>query len=94
VVSHRPGYGAAEGEALAETDAEADADDAGDAEAEADGTAEPLGTLEGRGTGVGSGMNRDGIPRAESTSMRTKARMTTTIHGRARRSLRGGRAPR
>ena len=85
LVSAAP-YGDAEGLA--------DADGAMDAEAETDGNAEPLGTEEGSGTGVGSGMKREGMPRAESTMMSTKAAITIRIHGRARRSLRGGRAPR
>ena len=88
-------YGVAEGLAEAEADPEA-ADGAADAEAdgEADGSADPLGTLDGSGTGVGSGMKLEGIPRAERMRMRTKISMTVMTHGRARRSLRGGSAPR
>ena len=87
-------YGAVVGEALAPADAGAGADGAADAEAEADGSADPLGTFDGSGSGVGSGMNLDGIPSADSARTSTKMRMTVTTHGRARRSLRGGSAPR
>jgi hypothetical protein len=73
----------------------ADADAEAEVEAETDGRADPDGAgTEGTGMDVGAGMNRDGIPRNESTKMSTKIPTTTMIHGRASRSLRGGSAPR
>jgi hypothetical protein len=87
-------------EGLGEADPEADADASADAEAEADadgdadGSTDPDAGTEGTGIGVGSGMNRDGMPSAESARMRTNAAITTMIHGLASRSSRGGSAPR
>ena len=85
-----------EGDADSEPDADADADADADGEADPDGPTEKegAGTEGGGGTGVGSGMKREGTPSTERTRMRTKAAMTSRIHGRASRSSRGGRAPR
>ena len=83
----------ADADAEAEADAEADADAESDADADGSTDSDGAGT-DGRGTGVGSGMKRDGMPRTESTRISTNAAMTSRIHGRARRSSRGGRAPR
>jgi len=87
-------YGVAEGEAdpdaLAPGDPEPEGATDGDPDADDDGT---TGT-DGIGSGVGSGVNRDGISRKLRTKIATKIAMTAMIQGRARRSLRVGRAPR
>lgn len=99
----RSSYSVGDSEAEADADGDADSDVEADAEgdadleaeAEADGSTEleAAGT-DGKGTGVGSGMNRDGMARIESTMMSTKMPMMMNIHGRARRSCRVGSEPR
>jgi hypothetical protein len=77
-----------------EADTAGDAESDGDADSDADGSAELDAGTDGSGTGVGSGMKRDGMPRTDRTTMRTKMPITVRIHGRANRSFRAGSDPR
>ena len=75
---------------LAEPDAAADGLEDADAAPEVLGSAEKLGS----GAGVGDGKRVVGTFAKERAKMRTKTTSTITTHGRARESVRGGRAPR
>jgi hypothetical protein len=95
-------YGLAEGlaDALPEADApaEPDTDASADALADADAAALPeaLGSTEmlGAGVGLAGGKSAVGTFRNARTKMRMKITSTTSTHGRAIESYRGGRAPR
>jgi hypothetical protein len=91
-------YGVGEGEAEADALGEPEADASTDALSEADGAALPdaLGTAEklGSGFGVGDGKRVVGTFANERAKIRMKMTTTISTQGRARVSLRGGRAPR
>jgi hypothetical protein len=93
------GYGAGVGEADPLAPGEPDALDSGDPESDGctdgDELSEAEGTgMDGIGRGVGSGTKRDGISKKLRTKIATKITRTAMSHGRAKRSLRVGRAPR
>ena len=95
------GAGVADGDAEPDPEADPDAEGASDPVAEADGEDDGDGDgesdaagMEGSGIGVGSGTKLDGTPRIDSTMTSARMAKTVRIHGRARRSLRVGRAPR
>ena len=88
-------YGAADSEGDAEPDALASGEPDSDGAADGDSLPDAEGSgSDGTGIGVGSGTKRDGISRKLRTKIATKIAMTAMSHGRARRSLRVGRAPR
>jgi hypothetical protein len=92
------GYGAGVGLGLAEADAATEAEAVVDAPADWLGEAapEPLGAgvLLAVGRGLGDGKMRLGTLATDRAKISTKMAMTPMTHGFARRSLRGGSAPR
>jgi hypothetical protein len=95
--SARVAYGEGEADPLAPGDPDvlASGDPEFDGETDGDALSEPDGTgMDGIGMGVGSGTKRDGISRKLRTKIPTKITRTAMSHGRARRSLRVGSAPR
>jgi hypothetical protein len=80
------------GDADSDVDASSEADASPEAEDAADVDGDRLKL--GFGDPDGSGKRELGKPRKESTNISTKMATTASTHGRARASLRVGRAPR